>query len=139
MEYMFINYEYLKAICCNFKSEIILVSKVLFAMIFLQDMPLICFCFIHQSNFKFEISTAFLSLPGVLSIYGCIFSFCAYNKMESGGLDIGDYEALPDNISASTHMIAGATAGITEHCIMYPVDCIKVSTSSMILSHFTTS
>jgi len=47
--------------------------------------------------------------------------------MESGGLDIDDYEGLPENTPATTHMLAGATAGITEHCIMYPVDCIKVS------------
>lgn len=46
--------------------------------------------------------------------------------MEAGGQEIVDYEALPDNLPASAHMIAGATAGITEHCIMYPVDCVKV-------------
>lgn len=46
--------------------------------------------------------------------------------MESGSAEIEDYEGLPEYIPASTHMIAGATAGITEHCIMYPVDCVKV-------------
>ena len=54
--------------------------------------------------------------------------------MESGGLDIEDYEALPANLHPTTHMIAGATAGITEHCIMYPVDCIKVRFSCQMLS-----
>ncbi|KAL1924851.1 uncharacterized protein VTP21DRAFT_4505 [Calcarisporiella thermophila] len=36
-----------------------------------------------------------------------------------------DYESLPDNTSAATHMIAGAMAGIIEHAAMYPVDAIK--------------
>lgn len=35
-----------------------------------------------------------------------------------------DYESLP-NSSMSVNMMAGALAGITEHCIMYPVDSIK--------------
>lgn len=47
--------------------------------------------------------------------------------MESGEVDILDYEALPDSLPASTHMVAGAIAGVAEHCIMYPVDCIKVT------------
>lgn len=51
--------------------------------------------------------------------------------MESGSAEIDDYEALPENASASTHMIAGATAGITEHCIMYPIDSIKVRNSRL--------
>jgi len=36
-----------------------------------------------------------------------------------------DYEALPDNASYKTHMIAGAAAGLTEHCVMFPIDCVK--------------
>ena len=37
-----------------------------------------------------------------------------------------DYESLPtDRISA--HLIAGGAAGIMEHCVMYPVDCVKVN------------
>ncbi|KAJ3089166.1 Fe(2+) transporter [Quaeritorhiza haematococci] len=35
-----------------------------------------------------------------------------------------DYESLP-NSSMGTNMLAGALAGITEHCVMYPVDAIK--------------
>lgn len=36
-----------------------------------------------------------------------------------------DYESLPtDRLSA--HLVAGSAAGIMEHCIMYPVDCVKV-------------
>jgi len=36
-----------------------------------------------------------------------------------------DYESLPPESTMSTHMLAGAAAGIMEHSIMYPVDCIK--------------
>lgn len=37
-----------------------------------------------------------------------------------------DYEALPRGSAASTHMLAGAVAGVLEHSVMYPVDCVKV-------------
>lgn len=37
-----------------------------------------------------------------------------------------DYEGLPETSSASTHMMAGAAAGVMEHCVMYPLDCVKV-------------
>jgi len=40
--------------------------------------------------------------------------------------DADDYESLPQTSSTSTHMLAGAAAGIMEHCVMYPVDCVKV-------------
>lgn len=39
-------------------------------------------------------------------------------------MDFGDYETLP-NSSTTTHMIAGAFAGIMEHCLMYPFDSVK--------------
>lgn len=38
-----------------------------------------------------------------------------------------DYEGLPHEAATSTHMLAGAVAGIMEHCLMYPIDCVKVS------------
>ena len=38
-----------------------------------------------------------------------------------------DYESLPPESTMGTHMLAGAAAGIMEHSIMYPVDCIKVT------------
>jgi hypothetical protein len=36
-----------------------------------------------------------------------------------------DYETLP-TASVMTHMTAGAVAGVMEHCVMYPMDCVKV-------------
>lgn len=37
-----------------------------------------------------------------------------------------DYESLPPHVPVSTHMTAGAVAGILEHTVMYPVDSVKV-------------
>jgi len=39
--------------------------------------------------------------------------------------DHDDYESLPTE-SVATHMTAGAIAGIMEHCVMYPLDSVKV-------------
>ena len=36
-----------------------------------------------------------------------------------------DYESLREGASLSTVMTAGAIAGVMEHCIMFPVDCVK--------------
>lgn len=40
-------------------------------------------------------------------------------------MEFDDYETLPTS-SVYTHMIAGAFAGIMEHCVMYPLDSVKV-------------
>jgi hypothetical protein len=37
-----------------------------------------------------------------------------------------DYESLPESMHPAIHMAAGALAGIGEHCVMYPVDVVKV-------------
>lgn len=37
------------------------------------------------------------------------------------------YESLPPSSTITTHMFAGALAGVGEHCVMYPFDCVKVS------------
>lgn len=37
------------------------------------------------------------------------------------------YESLP-TASSTIHMVAGSMAGILEHCVMYPVDSVKVGT-----------
>ena len=55
---------------------------------------------------------------------GCEFGVCVAGRMAA---DEGDYESLSPTCGMSTHMLAGAAAGIMEHCVMYPVDCVKVS------------
>ncbi|XP_058497294.1 mitoferrin-2-like [Solea solea] len=42
-----------------------------------------------------------------------------------------DYEGLPHETATSTHMLAGAVAGIMEHCLMYPIDCVKTRMQSL--------
>jgi solute carrier family 25 iron transporter 28/37 len=42
-----------------------------------------------------------------------------------------EYESLPDHVPASTHMMAGAGAGIAEHCVMYAVDTVKTRMQSV--------
>ena len=37
------------------------------------------------------------------------------------------YESLPEGSSVGVTLGAGAMAGIMEHCLMFPVDCVKVS------------
>jgi solute carrier family 25 iron transporter 28/37 len=37
-----------------------------------------------------------------------------------------DYESLGQNATLAQDALAGAFAGIAEHCAMYPVDSIKV-------------
>lgn len=42
-------------------------------------------------------------------------------------MNFEDYETLPTTQNFTTHMTAGAIAGVMEHCIMYPLDSVKVS------------
>ncbi|XP_033633496.1 mitoferrin-1-like [Asterias rubens] len=48
-------------------------------------------------------------------------------KLEHGAEEYEsyDYESLPETTTLTTHLMAGAIAGIMEHCVMYPVDCVK--------------
>ena len=39
---------------------------------------------------------------------------------------VDDYESLPESLHPAIHMAAGALAGVGEHCVMYPVDVVKV-------------
>ena len=41
--------------------------------------------------------------------------------------DPDDYESLPATASLSVTCFAGALAGIAEHCVMFPIDSVKVS------------
>lgn len=43
----------------------------------------------------------------------------------SDNMDHDDYERLPST-GVAINMTAGASAGILEHCIMYPMDSVKV-------------
>ena len=40
-------------------------------------------------------------------------------------MEESEYESLPTE-NFGVHMMAGAFAGIMEHCVMYPVDFVKV-------------
>ncbi|XP_013868022.1 mitoferrin-1 [Austrofundulus limnaeus] len=41
------------------------------------------------------------------------------------------YESLPPHVSVTTHMTAGAVAGVMEHSVMYPVDSVKTRMQSL--------
>lgn len=45
-------------------------------------------------------------------------------EVETPGMEEVDYESLPTT-RLSAHLLAGAAAGVMEHCSMYPVDCVK--------------
>lgn len=40
-------------------------------------------------------------------------------------MNFDEYETLPSS-NVTDHMLAGAIAGIMEHCVMYPLDSVKV-------------
>ncbi|KAL4623050.1 mitoferrin-1 [Arapaima gigas] len=46
-------------------------------------------------------------------------------------VDADPYESLPPTASLTTHMTAGAVAGILEHTVMYPVDSVKTRMQSL--------
>lgn len=41
-------------------------------------------------------------------------------------MEFDEYESLP-TADVGVHMTAGAVAGIMEHCVMFPIDSVKVS------------
>lgn len=47
-----------------------------------------------------------------------------------------EYECLPPHASLTTHMTAGAVAGILEHTVMYPVDSVKVRRASQFATYW---
>ncbi|XP_065152115.1 mitoferrin-2 isoform X2 [Paramisgurnus dabryanus] len=54
-----------------------------------------------------------------------------YGSQEASDLSEPEYEGLPQGASTSTHMLAGAVAGIMEHCVMFPIDCVKTRMQSL--------
>lgn len=38
-----------------------------------------------------------------------------------------DYESLPESTPLRITVAAGAMAGIAEHCVMFPIDSVKVN------------
>lgn len=45
-------------------------------------------------------------------------------------MDESEYESLPTE-RVTVHLAAGALAGVMEHCVMYPVDCVKTRMQSL--------
>lgn len=52
----------------------------------------------------------------------------SYNRPIAQSVSVDDYESLPSD-KLSHIMLAGASAGIMEHCIMFPFDTVKVCNS----------
>lgn len=56
----------------------------------------------------------------------------SHTQGQDDGAFISDgesYESLPPHVSVTTHLTAGAVAGVLEHSVMYPVDSVKVAHS----------
>ncbi|XP_040576876.1 mitoferrin-1 [Lepeophtheirus salmonis] len=45
--------------------------------------------------------------------------------------DFDEYESLPETTPLSITMMAGAAAGVSEHCAMYPIDSVKTRMQSL--------
>jgi len=50
-------------------------------------------------------------------------------------MNFEDYETLPTT-NVSSHMMAGALAGIMEHCVMYPLDSVKTRMQSLTFTQY---
>lgn len=66
-------------------------------------------------------------IPAKTNPSGSLQANCAYRSIDA--MEFDDYERLPST-SVATNMTAGASAGVLEHCIMYPMDSVKVFLSA---------
>lgn len=73
-----------------------------------------------------ESSTLELHDSSTFNDLSCETNFT--DEPNSTKMDEVDYESLPTD-RLSVHLVAGGAAGVMEHCVMYPVDCVKVSVS----------
>ncbi|KAG7278014.1 hypothetical protein CRUP_006179 [Coryphaenoides rupestris] len=55
----------------------------------------------------------------------------AHIESKEDGDGDSEYESLPPHVSTTTHMTAGAVAGVLEHTVMYPVDSVKTRMQSL--------
>ncbi|XP_022257620.1 mitoferrin-1-like isoform X2 [Limulus polyphemus] len=46
-------------------------------------------------------------------------------------MEFEEYESLLPSSTVATHMVAGAAAGIMEHCLIYPIDSVKTRMQSL--------
>jgi len=109
-------------------------------LVFLLHRPLICwismdvqvslFCLILISS----IHTSMESLPSYLLFHLRLCTCIRLLTMDCSPLiqfqqapilDFDEYESIPTS-SVTAHLLAGAFAGIMEHCVMYPMDSVKV-------------
>ena len=59
-------------------------------------------------------------------VVGFAVIFVLLRTTNLGMVDADDYEALPESTPFHIVAAAGAAAGVAEHCVMYPVDSVKV-------------
>lgn len=79
---------------------------------------------------RLRTTTLLLKMADVHVSWSSFFSFLTQEKSscisEVFTMEDDEYENLPTE-RMSVHLIAGGMAGMMEHCVMYPVDCVKVS------------
>lgn len=81
----------------------------------------------HGECILTKVCTVLLSRNTKIYVEFCVLK--TITRLESITLPIvmddSEYESLPTE-KVTVHLAAGALAGVMEHCVMYPVDCVKV-------------
>ena len=82
---------------------------------------------LHGECILTKVSTVLVSRNTQIYVEFCVLK--TITRLESITLPIAmddsEYESLPTE-RVTVHLAAGALAGVMEHCVMYPVDCVKV-------------